>query len=293
MTERDYLSKMIKRRKRRNFIRFYIIIVILLISAMAFVIPDRGVAHDSEVYCDASECDDWTRYAIAMTNSDCEEILINYTGFTVSFNPVMHIPNWVAWTITASQLENPVVSRSQGTFTTDMNISGCASIYDYRNSGYDRGHMAPAADMKWNVQAMRDCFLLTNIAPQTTSLNTGAWNKLEQACRNIASVDSLGMAVVICGPVMTQGYMDKIGDSQVVVPPAFFKVVLYRRKDGALASIGFIMNNGTVEGGIQKCAMTVDEIEAVTGHDFFTTLSDSLQMIIESKYDFYNFSTGR
>ncbi|MDE6093564.1 MAG: DNA/RNA non-specific endonuclease [Muribaculaceae bacterium] len=286
------------RRRRRNRVRRAALAVCLLILSVAFLLPDdagmtaRRVENGADVAA-AMMTNDWNDYAAAETNADLDLIMIDYSGFKVSFNPVAHIPNWVAWTITADRLSHPVVSRSQGSFSTDRNVAGCATAADYRRSGYDRGHMAPAADMKWDSQAMKDCFMFTNIAPQATSLNTGAWNKLEQACRNIASVDSLGKAVVICGPVMTQGYRTTIGDSQVVVPPAFFKVVLYRRADGNPATIGFIMNNGKVDGGMQSCAMTVDRVEEITGHDFFTTLPDSIERAIESTFDFYNFSTGR
>lgn len=298
MTNRDYLKKMTQRRKKRNRLRRLVLAVCILVVAMAFLIPDgvhdtfAGNDDESSSYAVAIG-DDWSAYAVTRTNKDLDENMIDYTGFTVSFNPVAHIPNWVAWTVTADMLGHPVVSRSEGSFSIDRTVQGCATAADYRRSGYDRGHMAPAADMKWDRQAMKDCFMFTNIAPQTTTLNTGAWNKLEQACRNIASVDSLGRAVVICGPVMTQGYRATIGDSQVMVPPAFFKVVLYRRADGSPATIGFIMNNGKVDGGMQKCAMTVDEVEDITGHDFFTTLPDSIEQQIESVFDFYNFSTGR
>ena len=292
MAKRTYQSKMSRRRKRRNSMRQVILVTCLLLIVLAFLIPEHAGGSKSSHSTPAIP-GDWSTYAVAATNSDLDEVMLDYTGFTVSFNPVTHIPNWVAWTLDTGRLANPVVSRDSGAFAADRGVSGCASVADYRQSGYDRGHMAPAADMKWDAQAMKDCFLLTNIAPQATSLNTGAWNKLEQACRNIASVDSLGMAVVICGPVMTQGYSTTIGDTGVVVPPSFFKVVLYRRADGAPATIGFIMNNGKVDGGMQKCAMTVDQVEAITGHDFFSTLPDSLQTTIESTFDFHNFSTGR
>lgn len=292
MANRQFLSKMSQRRKRRAMMRRTILLLSLLLIALAFLLPDTAGSHRN---ADTSRHipGDWSTYAVAETNPDLDEIMLDYTGFTVSFNPVSHIPNWVAWTLDAQRLAHPVVSRDTGTFAPDRNVSSSAILTDYRQSGYDRGHMAPAADMKWDPQAMKDCFLLTNIAPQSTQLNTGAWNKLEQACRNIATVDSLGQAVVICGPVMTRGYAATIGETGVVVPPSFFKVVLYRRPDGTPATIGFVMNNGRVEGGMQKCAMTVDQVETLTGHDFFTTLPDSLQADIESHFDFYNFSTGR
>ena len=96
---------------------------------------------------------------------------IDYLGYTVSFNPRLHIPNWVAWELTREETMGKTPRYDK--FSSDANVAGCAETYDYLYSGYDRGHMAPAADMKWSKDAMMESFYLTNICPQARELNRG------------------------------------------------------------------------------------------------------------------------
>lgn len=220
-----------------------------------------------------------------VTASGVDEELIEYDAFTVSFNPSLHIPNWVSWELLGSETEGPETRRSS--FQTDYNVKGCATNADYRGSGYDRGHMAPAGDMKWDSVAMDQCFLFTNMCPQLHSLNGGTWAKLEDKCRVWARVDSA--IVIICGPVLTPEPDEFIGESQVAVPKAFFKVIASPYANPP-RGIGFIMPNGTVPGGMQAAAVTIDSVEALTGHDFFVTLPDSIQNIIESQCRFQKWS---
>lgn len=203
--------------------------------------------------------------------------IINYTGFTVSFNADKHQPNYVVWELTQDETEGEVSRRNK--FLTDYRVNGCATDADYRRSGYDRGHMAPAADMKWSETAMDDCFYFTNICPQNNRLNSGAWSKLEAKCRQWAK--RYKSLVIVCGPVLTDNMPDKIGPNNVPVPQRFFKVVLAHEANPPMA-IGFIMNNGRVEGGMQQAAVTVDEVERITGYDFFGALPDDIENKIES-----------
>lgn len=207
--------------------------------------------------------------------------IIDYEGFTVSFNPDMHQPNYVAWELTGEEAEGTVARGNN--FAQDFDIDGCASLDDYRRSGFDRGHMAPAGDMKWSRQAMNDCFLLTNMCPQAQKLNTGAWKTLEENCRAWARRDSA--LVIICGPVLTDRLTQTIGQTGIPVPKRFFKVVLALHANPPRA-IGFLMNNGRVDGGLQNAAVPVDEVEAITGYDFFSSLPDDLENELEAQNRF-------
>lgn len=209
-------------------------------------------------------------------------IINDYTGFTVSFNSVQHVPNYVAWELTGEEANGTLPRESN--FTADDNILGCASLDDYRNSGYDRGHMAPAADMKWSAKAMSDCHYLTNICPQTHKLNAGAWATLEDNCRMWAKRDSA--IIIICGPILGDEITTRIGKNEVAVPERFFKVVLAPYANPP-RGIGFIMTNHTVvEGGVQTTATTIDDVEAATGYDFFYALPDSIENEIESQCNY-------
>lgn len=212
--------------------------------------------------------------------------IIPYTGMTVSFNKETHQPNWVAWELLGSEVEGD--SGREPGFLVDQDVKGCASPDDYRHTGFDRGHMAPAGDMKWHPQAMRESFYMTNISPQAGELNRGAWKKLEEKCRVRAKADSA--LIIICGPVFEKsGPAMRIGATGVAVPQSFFKVILAPFVEKPWA-IGFIMPNGYVEGGMQKTAVSVDQVEALTGYDFFASLPDSLENALESRCDFNAFS---
>ena len=222
------------------------------------------------------------------TNPKLAEVEKDYTGMTVSFNPRLHVPNWVAWELTAEETKGKTPRYNK--FQADEDMEGSADPWDYNYSGYDRGHMAPAGDMKWSEEAMRETFYMTNMCPQAKNLNTGAWKSLEEKCRQWAKADSA--IVIVCGPVLTDSITEYIGDSRVAVPERFFKVVLSPYANPP-RGIGFVMNNGRVDGGIQRAAMSIDEVERITGHDFFAALPDSIENIIESQNDFHVWSTLR
>lgn len=222
------------------------------------------------------------------TASGTPEHIKNYLGMNISFNPQAHEPNWVAWELTRKETEG-TVDRAK-TFLTDESVPGCADPWDYSYSGYDRGHMAPAGDMKWDRQAMKESFYMTNICPQLNSLNSGAWRTLEEKCRVWAQADSA--IVIVAGPVLTDELTETIGDSRVVVPKRFFKVVLSPYSNPP-RGIGFIMNNGKVAGGMQQAAVSIDEVEKITGHDFFSALPDEVENAVESQCNFNHWSTLR
>lgn len=218
-----------------------------------------------------------------------QDIPKNYTGMNLSFNPRYGVPNWVAWELTGDEAigEEPRSNK----FYADPDIDSCPEPYEYSYSGYDRGHMAPAGDMKWSPQAMAESFCMTNICPQAKKLNTGAWKRLETKCRTWAEVDSAIM--IICGPVLTDPVKEFIGnDRKVAVPARFFKVILspYAYPPRGIA---FIMPNGTVKGGMQTAATTIDEVERITGFDFFSALPDDIENEVESQCDFHYWSTLR
>ena len=206
---------------------------------------------------------------------------ITYTGFTVGFNPEHHIPNYVAWELLRSETTGPVPREKK--FTQDTEVPSCPTPDDYRNSGFDRGHMCPAGDMKWDRDAMQACFKLTNICPQAKQLNSGTWAKLEDKCRQWAQRDSA--LIIICGPILSDRLTRTIGATQVTVPDRFFKIVFapYANPPRAIA---FIMPNAQVPGGMQATVTTVDNIEAITGIDFFPALPYQLENLVEAQESF-------
>ena len=157
-----------------------------------------------------------------------------------------------------------------------------ATDNDYYNSRYDRGHMCPAGDNKWDAQAMRESFLFTNICPQNHGLNKYEWNDLEIQCRDWAR--EYGAIDIVCGPIYNSvGDQKTIGRNKVWVPDAFFKVILCRQ--GKPKAIGFVYRNEGVKQTKAEALRSVDEIEALTGIDFFPALDDETETRIEAECD--------
>lgn len=221
-----------------------------------------------------------------ITPSSVPSQVVNYEGMTLSFNRDMHIPNWVAWELSASEVDG-TYPRDEN-FRRDDKVVSSAEKWDYSYSGYDRGHMAPAGDMKWSEKAMDESFYMTNMCPQAKTLNTGAWKRLEEKCRQWAEIDSA--IIIVCGPVLTDPITEFIGDSRVAVPQRFFKVILSPYVDTP-RGIGFIMPNGKVPGGMQAAAVSIDEVERITGLDFFSSLPDEIENEVESQCRFHYWST--
>ncbi len=204
----------------------------------------------------------------------------DYMGFRVSFNRHNRTPNWVAWELLGSETGGEASRHNK--FWQDPNVEGCPTTYDYRNSGYDRGHMCPAAEQKWSDEAMNDCFVMANMCPQDHSLNSGAWNTLENRERNWACRDSA--IVIVAGPIYENGDINTIGGG-VLVPSAFFKVLLAPYLEQPRA-IGFVFPNMSAPGNMQNYVMTVDDVETLTGYDFFSALPDDMENEVESKASF-------
>lgn len=209
---------------------------------------------------------------------DREEQILHRTGYTVSYNKVTLLPNWVAWHLTADHLDGNA-KRPSKAFHEDADVPKPRAVdSDYYNSGYDRGHMCPAADNKWSVDAMYESFLFTNMCPQNHNLNIGDWNEMEQACRRWAK--AYGSVYIVCGPVLYKGKHKTIGKNKVVVPEAFFKVVLCM--EGTPKAIGFIYKNEAGNRPKGDYVNSVDEVERITGIDFFPSLPDSVESRVEA-----------
>lgn len=214
---------------------------------------------------------------------------LQYTGFRVNFNPTLHIPNYVVWTLTESTSDGPH-TRKNAKFQADTDVEGSATPDDYRRSGFDRGHMAPAADMKWSAEAMDQCHYMTNICPQDNKLNTGAWSTVENMCRKWAG--RYGRLIIVCGPVVTDYMPRHIGETGVAVPERFFKVVIAPDAQKP-KGIGFMMPNTYVEGGAQQCVVSIDQVEAITGYDFFSALPDEIENDIEQQASLQDWQRGK
>ena len=140
--------------------------------------------------------------------------------------------------------------------------------------------MAPAADMKWNKQAMEESFYMSNICPQNPNLNRGDWNDLEEKSRQWAK--KYGAVYIACGPIYDPKRPKRIGNNKVAVPHAFYKVILINDKKNPQA-IGFIFPNSAGHKPLKKYIVTVDSVEKRTNIDFFPALPDEVENRIEAE----------
>jgi len=212
--------------------------------------------------------------------TNASEIIIKKKAYIVSYNPDTKVPNWVAWHLTDLHTDGPV-GRSNAFFADYAVPSPRASIEDYKGSGWSRGHMCPAGDNKWDSVAMAESFSLINVCPQNASLNSGLWNSIEIDCRNWAK--RFQDIYIVCGPVFYRQDHEVIGANEVYVPEAFFKVVLCL--NGTPKGMGFVVKNTA---GTKKRDLyynSIDQVERITGMDFFPSLPDDLEAEIESKLD--------
>lgn len=210
------------------------------------------------------------------------ERIIKHTGYTLSFNREHNSPNWVAWELTAEETEG--TKQRADDFLPDPEVPAPHRVTtdDYKNSGYDRGHMIPAADMKWSAQAMKECFYMSNMCPQNGSLNSGPWSTLEKACRRWAKQE--GNIYIICGPVYKTQRPKTIGrDFRISVPDGFFKAVLSVR-EGHEKAIAFYYANRAGKQPMSATACSVDEIEELTGINCFVALPDEVENKVEASY---------
>ena len=221
-----------------------------------------------------------TMYEQPAPLKDRPEQILHKRGFTISYNRETKNPNWVAWHLTSSHT-NGSFQRKQEMFQEDVEVKAPrATDNDYYNSRFDRGHMCPAGDNKWDREAMRESFLFTNICPQNHGLNKYEWNDLEIQCREWAK--EYGAVDIVCGPIYQKGREQRtIGRNKVWVPDAFFKVILCRK--GTPKAIGFIYRNEGKKQTQQEALHSVDEIEALTGIDFFPALDDKTEQKIEAE----------
>ena len=207
---------------------------------------------------------------------------VRYKSITVYFNKRYRVPNCVAYeltnTMTSMADSKDAENRADYKFERDHDVKGCPDWWEYKESGYTRGHMAPAMDMRWDKTAMEQCFLMTNICPQLDEMNDGEWRHVEEAVHKWSR--TAGRLIVFTGPIFSDK-MERIGKyDDIVVPERFFKVVYSPKQNRAIA---FVMENKKMPNSWTNYATTIDKVEALTGYDFLAALDDKVEDVIESK----------
>ena len=213
----------------------------------------------------------------------CDQV-VEREGYALGYSRKYKQPLWVSYRITKEEAGAQTASRREAAFYDDGDVLGSAKLEDYRRSGYDRGHLAPAGDMKFSTKAMRESFSMANISPQVNAFNSGVWHRLEQYVRLAAARE--GSLLVVTGPIFIEDEEcppKYIGAGKVRVPEFFYKVIYDETPPCKM--IGFILANKASKRGLDFFAVSVDEVEEATGLDFFGGLPDEVEGSLESKVD--------
>ena len=212
------------------------------------------------------------------------DVIIDRAGYALGYSEKYEQPLWVSYKLTAEEVKSKKAKRS-GDFRSDPDIPGnSASPEDYKGSFFDRGHLAPAADMSFSLQAMSESFYMSNMSPQRPEFNRGIWKKLEAKVRDYAVAN--GAIYVISGPVFDPDTPAiTIGSNKVAVPDKYYKVLLDPDSSDPKA-IGFIFDNRDCKKPLQDYAVTIDMIEELTGLDFFNQLDPDDERTLESECNY-------
>jgi endonuclease G, mitochondrial len=201
-------------------------------------------------------------------------------GYLLSYSIENKTPIWVIEHLTDEKAKGTIPRYNKFQPDPDLEEGERAELSDYKSSGYDKGHMAPAADMRWDQQAMEECFYLSNMVPQVgKGMNQGIWKNLEEKVRDWAI--ERGDLFIFTGPIYDSGDKKSIGENKVAVPSHLYKIIYDPHKAEAIA---FIMPNEKLDtADMPNYIVTIRNVEAKTGLDFLSDLDKDVQNVIETK----------
>ncbi len=202
---------------------------------------------------------------------------IKHYAYSLLYNEEYEQAHWVAYQLTSEEL-TPNFKRTDKFISDTAVVSGSASDQDYKGSGFDRGHLAPAADMVWSKQAMDESFYYSNICPQLAGFNRGIWKELEVQVRDWAR--EYGSVYITTGSICTAS-SQTIGENQVSVPTGFYKTILVYN-DSLQGGIGFVFPHEKCEGELADYAVSIDSVESLTGLNLYSELPNKIEKRIEN-----------
>ena len=211
--------------------------------------------------------------------------IIRHEFYTLSYNEKYEQAEWVAYQLKSDMISNNHFERPF--FIEDKLVTTRSADWrNYKNSGYDKGHLCPAGDMKFSKKSFDDTFFTSNISPQKHDFNDGVWNRLEGKVRYWAQ--KYNSIYVVTGGVLKNG-LPEIGRENVAVPQAFYKVLL-KNDGGNYKMIAFLVPSEDSSKPLYEFVISVDELENITGIDFYPNLSDSIENILEKSNDYKDWS---
>lgn len=209
-----------------------------------------------------------------------DETIVFHIGHILSFNQEWRQPEWVAYELTSLELTGPA-NRKNSTFLLDPSLPAewQPSPRDYASSGFSRGHLIPAGDLKYSQDAMDESFYMSNICPMYKEFNTGIWERLERKVRDWAK--EYGRVYIICGPIMGKNINGKVGKSVLPVPDAFYKAVLIPYNDSYVTIAFYMPNSPEPKKKLGDYTITTFELESIIGRTLFYSLDKRVSKSIK------------
>ena len=203
--------------------------------------------------------------------------LVKHQNYEFEYSEEHEQAIWVYYTLTPENLTGP--AKRKNNFKSDPKVeTGSAASKDYNKTGYDRGHLCPAASQTINQEAMDESFYMSNMSPQAPEFNRGKWKQLEGQVRSWVMVEK--KLHVVSGPIF-ESNIEKIGENKVTAPGFYYKAIYDPTDEQKM--LGFILPNTEIKKDISEYAVPIDDIEARTGIDFFSALPDSIENKLESQ----------
>lgn len=206
--------------------------------------------------------------------------MVRHGWFVLAYDETHEQAAWTFHEITVARLNENWAERPASFLPDPAVRTESATPRDYSGSGYDRGHLVPAADMAFDERAIGETFYMSNISPQTRAFNGGIWRELEECTRDWAR--RFKHLYVVTGPVLSRQSLGQIGFSKVTVPAAFYKILLAPDQRRAIA---FVLPNQVSDRPLMAYATTIDEVEELTGLDFFPQVLKGLDEELEGSLD--------
>jgi len=255
----------------------YTILFILVVSVLYFV--ERSVDRSNEEYpkITSNDTQNSSEFETFLPTSTTK-VIVPHAYYTLSYHEAFEQAEWVAYELKREELSNLEYERPY--FVEDREVpSGSADWRNYKNSGYDRGHLCPAGDRRFSSEAYLETFLTSNISPMNHEFNSGIWNDLEKQVRRWAKIKN--GVFVVTGGILSEG-LPAIGEEGVAVPDQFFKIVA-NVENGKWQAIAFLIPNAPSNVSYRNFLVSIDAIENKTGIDFFPNLEDQTESHLEAK----------
>jgi endonuclease G len=266
-------------RKRKLYT---VIAIVLLVGVYAY--EHFLVENDKEEFVSEGERIKTNTNEFYLPSSTLGQI-VHHEGYSLSYSEPHEQAEWVAYELKKIHLSK--INHKRPYFEIDKSVkTGAAHWRNYKNSGYDRGHLCPAGDRRYSQTAHDETFLTSNISPQEHEFNSGIWNTLEQKVRYWAS--KYDGVFVVTGGVLNSD-LKSIGDDHVSVPNQFYKIVL-DSNSGKTKMIAFLIPHENSSLPLYEFVVSVDSLEGLTGIDFFPELNDEVENKLEASSSYKEWS---